>query len=335
MAKVRQNLAVKDTPILELVEGVGKGRIYEVVSSKLTIGRSDENHVVIPSESVSRLHATIERRGDGSYEIQDHGSKNGVIVNGQRILNTIVEDGDLIQIGNFSFRFVRGLATADRSRSLSLRREGEKAADAPPGMSPEKKRRLLIYGGAGLVIGLFLLMGGEEEKKAPVKTDADAKSPGWEVAAPPTVPVPNASNAIAGLQDPTSGLVESEIGKLPWDDGGIVEAENHFRRGQRELVNKNYHRAIEAFQLALSLNKAHPSARYYLQSALHECEEAAKKNYELGVKYFETLQYTRAMFHFQQTINLMQHRPKDPVIAQAAKYIQLAKQKLQAAELFP
>jgi tetratricopeptide (TPR) repeat protein len=135
--------------------------------------------------------------------------------------------------------------------------------------------------------------------------------------------------------DPTVNPIESELEKLPWNDSGVTESEAYFKKGQREFFNKNYQRAINAFELALSLNQNHPAAAYYLSSAIHESEREASKNFETGLKYFEALQYRRAIYHFQQVQALLGHKPKDSALTEAEKYIRLSRQRLQAAELFP
>ncbi|HEY7035918.1 MAG TPA: FHA domain-containing protein [Thermomicrobiales bacterium] len=46
-----------------------------------TIGRADGNRVVVPRQTVSRLHAVIGREGD-RFVLRDLGSRNGTFVNG-------------------------------------------------------------------------------------------------------------------------------------------------------------------------------------------------------------------------------------------------------------
>jgi len=63
-----------------------------------SIGRWQDNDVVIDDRWVSRYHAQIRREGE-QYVIQDLGSKNGTLVNGQRIAApTGLADGDEIQV---------------------------------------------------------------------------------------------------------------------------------------------------------------------------------------------------------------------------------------------
>lgn len=79
----------------------------------VTIGRREDNDIVLPNRQVSRLHARIERQGD-RYILHDCGSKNGTFVNGRRVLAPYpLTDGDEIQVAlGFKFFFVGAETTA-------------------------------------------------------------------------------------------------------------------------------------------------------------------------------------------------------------------------------
>jgi len=65
---------------------------------EIFIGRSTDCPVSIPVRWISRTHAVL-RREQGQFYLEDAGSKNGVFINGQRILKPHpLEDGDLIQL---------------------------------------------------------------------------------------------------------------------------------------------------------------------------------------------------------------------------------------------
>jgi DNA-binding response OmpR family regulator len=67
--------------------------------------------VVIDSDFASRRHAQIIRR-DENYWLRDLGSKNGVLLDGQRLTTeTLLVDGAEIRIGETSFYFVDPAAT--------------------------------------------------------------------------------------------------------------------------------------------------------------------------------------------------------------------------------
>jgi DNA-binding NtrC family response regulator len=63
-------------------------------------------------ERVSRVHALI-RGGErpGQLSITDNGSRNGVFVNGSRVTDRLLQDGDVLRIGN-SFLLVRTRSAA-------------------------------------------------------------------------------------------------------------------------------------------------------------------------------------------------------------------------------
>lgn len=74
-----------------------KGR-WTLAKPATSIGRWEDNDVVVDDRWVSRHHAQIRREDEG-YVIQDLGSKNGTFVNGQRIAApAVLADGDEIQM---------------------------------------------------------------------------------------------------------------------------------------------------------------------------------------------------------------------------------------------
>lgn len=69
-------------------------------SSLLTIGRLHTNHVVLNTPKVSRSHAMIRQLDDGQYYVMDTGSRNGVLVNDERVVvPRLLKDGDAVRVG--------------------------------------------------------------------------------------------------------------------------------------------------------------------------------------------------------------------------------------------
>ncbi len=65
----------------------------------LRIGRGPENELQIDDDSVSTFHAEIHL-AEGSHVLKDLGSTNGVRVNGERVPQAVLADGDLLRFGN-------------------------------------------------------------------------------------------------------------------------------------------------------------------------------------------------------------------------------------------
>jgi FhaA, N-terminal domain/FHA domain len=77
------------------------------IESPITvIGRSSECDVVVGDPNVSRRHAEIRRVGRG-YSLVDLGSTNGTEVNGQRVTETSLMNGDVIGVGTTQITFER------------------------------------------------------------------------------------------------------------------------------------------------------------------------------------------------------------------------------------
>jgi Protein of unknown function (DUF3662)/FHA domain len=68
------------------------------------IGRDPQNDVVLDDRRVSRKHAEVRLRL-GRYTLYDLQSTNGTYVNGRRVAEKVLEDGDKISIGGLEIVF--------------------------------------------------------------------------------------------------------------------------------------------------------------------------------------------------------------------------------------
>jgi hypothetical protein len=69
------------------------------------IGRRQDNDIVFSNKSVSGHHAEIHMGRDGSFTITDLNSGNGVLINGKRVTQSPLRDGDIVELGEVGFRF--------------------------------------------------------------------------------------------------------------------------------------------------------------------------------------------------------------------------------------
>jgi len=72
----------------------------------ISIGRAQENDLVINNLSVSRYHAIMYNKG-GKVVIKDMGSSNGTFVNGTKIDETDIWIGDVVLIGKHAIKFCK------------------------------------------------------------------------------------------------------------------------------------------------------------------------------------------------------------------------------------
>lgn len=87
--------------LLEPVEH--SGEIIRLTGSMLTIGRTAENDIALPSKLVSRHHARL-LIGPTGIIVEDAGSTNGCFVNGEQVKQHLMHDNDVLELGDLRYR---------------------------------------------------------------------------------------------------------------------------------------------------------------------------------------------------------------------------------------
>jgi diguanylate cyclase (GGDEF)-like protein len=85
---------------LIVLSGRSVGKMFKVPVGEVRLGRSLDADIRLEDEGVSRTHARMVRHDDGSVTLHDNGSTNGTYVNGTRIGDLDLSDGDRIQVGS-------------------------------------------------------------------------------------------------------------------------------------------------------------------------------------------------------------------------------------------
>ena len=97
--------------IVQLHDGVAINKC-PIDGPRLTIGRASDCDIFIDDAVVSSLHAVIvkvDRQDSGAeteYFIEDQGSTNGTLVNGEGITRRKLSHDDLIRVGWVNFKFI-------------------------------------------------------------------------------------------------------------------------------------------------------------------------------------------------------------------------------------
>ncbi len=85
-------------------EAEGREQVYTARKDVLSIGRANDNDIVLNDFSVSRRHAYLKKER-GTWSIHDNQSTNGVRVNDKPVPSAAVHGGDAAVIGTFVLRF--------------------------------------------------------------------------------------------------------------------------------------------------------------------------------------------------------------------------------------
>ena len=83
-------------------EGMKPG--FPINKGQVFVGRDVACEVMVNHSSVSRKHAEVVRLAEG-YLLRDLGSRNGTFVNGQRVQEYLLQDGDMVAFGDMQLNF--------------------------------------------------------------------------------------------------------------------------------------------------------------------------------------------------------------------------------------
>jgi len=83
---------------IHLAAANGESSVVPIESPRFTIGRGAENSLCVQATVVSRSHAELIRVG-ANYLLRDLGSTNGSFVNGDRVTERMLNDGDTLRFG--------------------------------------------------------------------------------------------------------------------------------------------------------------------------------------------------------------------------------------------
>ena len=91
--------------LIQWTDSQGGVSEQELHQGLLTIGRSPDCDLIFSDPMVSRQHARIHVEGN-MVAIHDLGSRNGTIVNGERVASTELKAGDEISVGEWTIRLI-------------------------------------------------------------------------------------------------------------------------------------------------------------------------------------------------------------------------------------
>jgi len=117
---------------LKFISGKYQGGEFPLKAEKqIVIGRSSELDMVLVEDMVSRKHARIMVNGTGQISIEDLGSTNGTFVNGEKVKQSTLKEGDRILIGTSILKLIlQGVGAGEVDEVVAKQRLEEAAVQA-------------------------------------------------------------------------------------------------------------------------------------------------------------------------------------------------------------
>jgi pSer/pThr/pTyr-binding forkhead associated (FHA) protein len=305
-----------------VVQGEDKGVCFSLLGDLVFVGR-EGCQITLSDNNVSKKHAELNWQND-TYSIRDLGSSNGILHNGQKVANAVLQPGDLVMVGLTVFEVYpagqtrkneRGKQLIQGSRQTvaaalkpALVQQTEGAESATQGdrkkADPEQekkqrensKRRLII--GAGIFFLVFTLYFSEENRsikeKAKIEQSEQEQKP-TKRRKDPKLARKEVEEALA----PAAKVNEADIQQRK-------DAEIFFRSGVRELQNKNFRRAFASFDTALTVDPSHDLAKIYMRTAKKEMLGDLKATNGAALRAMKSLRYNEARMHYANIIRYLE-----------------------------
>ena len=224
--------AEADGPQVRLVtlQGQRLAPSYLLRDGGLSIGRSEARDIILFDPAASRNHATIESFG-GDIWFRDQGSGNGSFVNGHRVREQCLRDGDRVRVGSTEFR-VEVVAPANAVTpgvpgAPIRRRRREEPTPAPVPAPPipalrthpsalQGPKLVAVAAAGGFAIVFMMILGGLLAMYVLERSGSDSSANGA---------------AVAAAVSPEFAAAMSE-GRSLFDGGDFLQAASKFYTAQ-------------------------------------------------------------------------------------------------------
>ena len=148
-------------PVLQVTAGPDAGKQIVIDKEVFEMGRGTANDYVLHDLAISRRHIKFASRGE-TYSVIDQGSGNGTRVNGVKVAELVLHDGDEIAIGNTVMRFEwpveETISGGGEKTQIFQPVSSIKKVKQPSKVQMDKLMPWIIYGGGGLVLTIIIII---------------------------------------------------------------------------------------------------------------------------------------------------------------------------------
>lgn len=324
---------------LKVVHGPDSGSLFVVTAVKFTIGRGDENDVVIGDLRASRRHAELARQPNGSWHLSDLGSQNGVVWNGKITREADLRAGDIVTVGETAFEFVPEesgtMLLQSAPKAISMDHLAGRPLASPiatpvisaPFAASSSLAGLQMPGvaDAGALHGVTGMgasgseSGAAEKRKKIIRIALALIVVGLLMYDPPkntATKSPKQSEAAKKEKKDAERELASFLPALP-ATGPLAASETFFQEGFREFRQKNFLRARVQFETALQINPANALARGYLKDSETEITKEVQEHLDRGRRDLDSGKLKSARAHFEAVLRLLSRDPESASLVEA------------------
>ncbi|MBA54656.1 MAG: hypothetical protein CMK89_09390 [Pseudomonadales bacterium] len=188
------------------------GESYPITTFPFIIGRGSECDLVLQGKGVSRKHAEIVFQS-GRFVVNDMESLNGIKVNGYKVARVILEENDVIKLGEVSLSFHSGEQTDESPQEqmpakaglFAKQKTGQPQQDDTFGPSPIKKIASTVI--IVLAVGIFAYAGFLYLQRGQQATGGIAMSP--------TAPAPTTAAQKSVVTSPAPSSSSTDASTVP------------------------------------------------------------------------------------------------------------------------
>lgn len=277
---------------LEILNGPKKGKIIPITKDQVRVGRASENEVVIDDPKCSRVQFVIGFI-DGTAIAQDVSNKNALIVNGKKVKQIELKNGDIIRAGDTELRYSELSATMPaynkQPQPLGI---APQPGPAPLPRRPKSSRKpkqnsnfyLILIG--TLAFLYFLFSGSSKKSDNTYKIGSD--------------------NVAEIERINKSKLAEQERQRLAGKTSReYIDAQGSFIRGFRDYQNGQFILANRAFREALAIYPKHEMAEHYRKMSDQRIQEFIQSQLQEGRVYRERNNYTLCSAAYRKAMDAL------------------------------